>query len=95
MTAKTDLDAATDSVVDGVRAVLVRTLGIEDRLEAIDARTGLLGELPELDSLAIVELVVALEVHFGMSLADEDITGDAFATVGTLAELVARQRPAA
>ncbi len=51
----------------------------------------LLGELPELDSLAIVELVVALEEHFDIVVEDEDVTGEAFATVASLASLVAQR----
>lgn len=43
-----------------VRAALVETLGIEDRAETIDATTPLLGALPELDSLAVLELIVEL-----------------------------------
>jgi acyl carrier protein len=88
----TDVSPVASTVLDGVRRVLVRTLALGDREDSIDAQTALLGELPELDSLAIVELVVALENHFGITLEDDDVTGEAFATVGTLAELVSRRR---
>ena len=73
------------------RDVLVRTLGIEDRAAEIDASTLLLGELPELDSLAVVELAVALEEHFDIVIDDEDVTGEVFATVGSLADFVAQR----
>jgi acyl carrier protein len=76
-------------VVDGVRDVIVTTLGLEDQADRIGPDTILLGELPELDSLAIVELVVVLEERFGITVEDDDVTGEAFASVGTLAELVA------
>jgi acyl carrier protein len=88
----TDVSAVPSTVLDGVRRVLVRTLALADREDAIHAQTALLGELPELDSLAIVELVPALEDHFGITHEDDDVTGEAFATVGTLAELVSRRR---
>jgi acyl carrier protein len=45
--------ASTDTTVEGVRDVLVRVLEIEDRAGEIDADTPLLGQLPELDSLAV------------------------------------------
>jgi len=77
--------------LEGVRDVLVRTLGIEDRAPDIDASTPLLGELPELDSLGVVELAVALENRFDIVIDDEDFTGEVFATVGTLADFVERQ----
>ena len=69
--------------------VLVNVLGIEDRRDTIDAGTApLLGELPELDSLAVVELAVALEERFGIVIDDDDFTGEIFDTVGTLAAFI-------
>lgn len=79
------------SLVAGVREVLVRVLGIEDRAEQIDAETLLLGDVPELDSLAVVEFAQALENEFDIVIDDDAFTGDVFATVGSLAEFVARQ----
>jgi acyl carrier protein len=83
--------APADPIVDGVRDVLVRVLEIEDRAAEIDSDTPLLGELPELDSLAVVELAQALENHFDVVLDDEAFTGEVFATVGTLARFIADQ----
>ena len=81
-----------DSTLDGVREVLVRVLGIEDRAAAIDADTPLLGELPELDSLGVVELAQALENHFDIVIDDEAFTGEVFATVGSLADFVTSEQ---
>jgi acyl carrier protein len=79
----------TEGTVDvgSVTAAVVATLGIEDRAEAIDATTPLTS-IPELDSLAVLELVVELEDRFGISVDDEDVTADAFDTVGSLAAFV-------
>ncbi len=79
---------ASSTTVAGVTSVLVETLGIADRADAINASTGLLGSLPELDSMAVVELVVALEARFGVQISDDEITGDVFETVGSLADLI-------
>jgi acyl carrier protein len=81
----------TSSLHD-VKSVLVETLGIEDRAYAITASTQLFGNLPELDSLAVVELAQALEDHFGLVIDDSEFTGETFETVGTLAEFVDRKR---
>lgn len=83
--------APADSTLIGVRDVLVRVLAIEERVDEIDESTGLLGELPELDSLAVVELAVALENRFGIEIADDAFTGEVFATVGTLARFVSEE----
>ena len=82
------MDAPTEASISEVVDVLVTVLGIEERRDSIDARTGLLGELPELDSLAVVELAVSLEERFGIVIDDQDFTGEVFDTVGTLAEFV-------
>ncbi|WP_122816534.1 phosphopantetheine-binding protein [Nocardioides pantholopis] len=76
-------------VTAAVLEVLVATLGIEDRAPTLDAATPLLGELPELDSLGVVELAVALEERFDIVVDDDDFTGDVFETVGSLAAFVA------
>jgi acyl carrier protein len=77
---------------DGVKAVVVHVLGLEDRADALDPSTPLLGSVPELDSMAVVELVTALEERFGLEFDDADITGDVFETLGSLATFVNSQR---
>jgi acyl carrier protein len=74
--------------VEDVKAVVVETLGVEDRAATIDATTPLLGSLPELDSMAVLELVTALEERFGIALDGEDVTAEAFESLASLATLV-------
>lgn len=81
----------TATVVDDVKAVVVETLGVEDRAETIGAATPLLGSLPELDSMAVLELVLALEERFGIVIEGEDVTAEAFETLGTLSAFVAEK----
>ena len=75
-----------------VKAAVVETLGIEDRADTLDATTPLLGALPELDSLAVLELIVELERRFGIRVEGDDVTADAFATLASLTEFVAEHR---
>ena len=82
------MDATGTQTLDDVKAVLAATLGIEDRADRLTASTVLFGGLPELDSLAVVELVVALEQRFGIEISDEDVTGPVFETLGSLTALV-------
>jgi acyl carrier protein len=74
--------------IDAVKAVVVDTLGVEDRADSLDATTPLLGSLPELDSMAVLELVLELEQAFGITIDGEDVTADVFETLGSLAEFV-------
>jgi acyl carrier protein len=78
----------SDVTLEGVKDVLVTTLGIEDRKDSLTASTPLWGELPELDSLAVVELAASLEDHFDFVIEDDDFTGEVFETLGSLAAFV-------
>jgi acyl carrier protein len=82
----------TTSTLDEVKALVAETLGIANRLGSLDASTGLLGVLPELDSLAVAELVTAIEDRFGFEIDDADVTTDMFETIGTLAAFVEAHR---
>lgn len=81
------------STLDEVKSLIGETLGIADRLDSMDASTKLLGSLPELDSLAVAELLAAIEERFGFEVDSADITVDIFETVGTLAVYVDKHRP--
>jgi acyl carrier protein len=82
------------STLDGVKSVLVTTLGVADRADSIDAATPLFGSLPELDSMAVVDIVYALEERFGISIEGEEIGAEMFETLGALADFVAAKRAA-
>jgi acyl carrier protein len=82
----------TLSTLDEVKALVAETLGIQDRLGSMDASTRLLGELPELDSMAVVELLTAMENKFGFEIDDTEFIADAFETLGTLASFVDANR---
>lgn len=82
-----------DATLEDVRALLGETLGLENsRTAAMTRATPLLNSVPELDSFAIVQLVAALEERFGLTLEDEDLTADLFATLGSLTTLVDEKR---
>ena len=48
----------------------------------------LLGAVPELDSMAVVTVITTLEERFGFTVADDEIDGSVFATVGSLVQFV-------
>jgi acyl carrier protein len=77
--------------VEAVKAVLVTSLGVEERASSIDADTQLLGSLPELDSMAVLVLVHDLEERFGITVEDEDLSADIFDTLHSLAAFVDRK----
>ncbi len=59
-------------------------LNLQGRAQQFDLDTPLLGALPELDSMAVVGVITALEEHFQIMIADDEIDGSTFETVGSL-----------
>ncbi|WP_430791671.1 acyl carrier protein [Actinoplanes sp. G11-F43] len=78
--------------LDEVRDLLVTTLGIEDRAGSLTASSPLLDGLPELDSMAVLEIVAGLEERFGIVVDDDEVTAELFETLGSLAEFVQVKR---
>ncbi len=73
---------------DHVKTVLGEALQIEDRTLEMTRGTLLLGNLPELDSMAVVTVLTALEDNFGFIIDDDDLVSDAFLTLGSLVSFV-------
>lgn len=68
-----------------VRDVLRDVLGLSrERVDAFDADTGLFGELPELDSMAVAGLLTEMEDRLGIMIDDDEIDADMLATFGAL-----------
>jgi acyl carrier protein len=75
-------------VIDDVRTVIGGTLQLGTRSQAMNAATPLLGAIPELDSMAVVNVLTALEEHFGIIIGDDEIQAATFETLGTLAAFI-------
>ena len=77
--------------LEEVKNLLIDVLNLGPAGQALDADSPLLGSLPELDSMAVVTLIGALEEHFGIVVDDDDISASTFATLGSLASFVAER----
>lgn len=66
-------------------------LSLGGRALSFHADTPLLGALPELDSMAVVTLINTLEERFGIAVNDDEISGETFASVGSLTAFVAEK----
>ena len=75
-------------VIDDVKMVVGNALQLGARMHAMGAATPLLGAIPELDSMAVVNVITALEEHFGINVADDEIGAATFATLGSLSAFV-------
>ncbi|WP_421621959.1 acyl carrier protein [Alkalilimnicola ehrlichii] len=76
------------SSLDQVREILDSALSLNGRARSFDRDTVLLGDLPELDSMAVVSILTALEEQLGIMIDDEDVSAETFETLGTLADFV-------
>lgn len=75
-------------MLDEVKSILRDTLQLGDRARAFDRDTRLLGSLAELDSMAVVTVITAIEERFGITVEDDDISAETFETVGSLCRYV-------
>lgn len=71
-----------------IRAVLRDTLNLGERAAALTSETGLLGGIPEFDSMAVVTVVTMLEDEFGIQVDDDELSAEVFETVGSLCRFV-------
>ncbi len=78
----------TSSTEQKVRQVLSSVLNLGDRVNQFHSGTPLLGAVPELDSMAVVSLLTALEEKFGFTIEDDEVDGRTFASVGSLVAFV-------
>lgn len=75
--------------------ILNAQLGPAYPAESFGAATPLLGEVPELDSMAVVGILAAIEDETGIAIPDDEVSADAFATFSSLQAFVKRQLDAA
>lgn len=71
-----------------VKKILRDTLNLGDRAEKLTPESPLLGGLPEFDSMAVVTVVTMIEDELGVTIEDDELSADVFATVGSLVEFV-------
>ena len=68
-----------------VRGVLVDVLGLSPaRADALDGNSGLFGTLPELDSMAVANLLTELEDRLGIIIDDDELDGEMLESFGSL-----------
>ncbi|MBP6058476.1 MAG: acyl carrier protein [Nitrosomonas sp.] len=74
-----------------IKQVLSDVLGLGERINSMTINTFLLGNIPELDSVAVVTVILALEKEFSISINDDEISAQTFQTLGTLANFVKKK----
>ena len=71
-----------------VKKVLDSVMNLQGRSASFQRQTPLLGAVPELDSMAVLGVITALEERFGFTIHDDDMDSSVFATLGSLTDFV-------
>lgn len=74
--------------LDEVRDILSDVLSLGERKSSLNVDSGLLGSIPELDSMAVVNVITALEERFGIMVDDDEISAKTFETLGSLTSFI-------
>ena len=76
------------NVADDLRLLIADNLQLGARAQRLTRESALNGALPELDSQGVVQLLTAIEEHFGFSIPDDEYSADILDTFGTLIDFV-------
>lgn len=71
-------------IIQIIEDVLIRG----NQQDSLDQNSGLMGAIPEFDSVAVVSLITAIEEEFGCTFDDDELNADVFASVGSLTQVV-------
>lgn len=76
------------ATIDTVKSLLGDVLHLNPGAQAFTRETLLMGSIPQLDSMAVVGLLNALEQEFGITIEDDEMDAAIFASVGSLVDFV-------
>ena len=75
-----------------LRSIFVDVLGVSaTRAAAFTDDSGLFGTLPELDSMAVANLLTEVEDRLGIVIEDDELDGEMLETFGSLRVFVAQK----
>ena len=76
------------ALINQLKPILDDALFLNGRSKNWGLQMSLLGNVPELDSIAAMNVVSALEDNFNIYIEDDDINAEVFATLESLANLI-------
>ena len=81
----------TEKIIGSLKSVLVDDMHSKVERDQIDLSTALMDGGLDLDSVAIVELIGAVEDRFGIQFDDSDLRMTTFQDVNSLAQVIAKR----
>ena len=76
------------NVEEDIKTILANTLSLGNRKASLTTDTPLLGNIPELDSMAVISVITAIQDHAGISIHDDEFSQEMFLTLGNLCSFV-------
>lgn len=74
-----------------VKEIVIKNLNLSGKSRELTTSSQLIGAVPELDSMAVVGIITALEDCFGFTVYDDEISADSFETLGSLIAFVEKK----
>lgn len=74
-----------------VKNILRESLNLGTRADRLTADSPLLGAIPELDSMAVVQIITMIESECDITIEDDELSADVFATLGSLVRFVSEK----
>jgi acyl carrier protein len=74
--------------IEKVKQILTDTLNLGERGNTLHRETVLLGGLPELDSMGVINVITSLEEQFDIIVEDDEISASTFETLGSLTAFI-------
>ena len=84
--AKAQHQSDADTVLTALKEILVHELNVAVPLERIDANSSL--QDLNMDSVAMIELISAVEARFDFTFVDSDLVASTFASFRALSEVI-------
>lgn len=80
-----ELGMSRTAIDRDLKAIIADVLGLDaEQVSEFTPETGLFGELPELDSMAVAGLLTEMEDRLDIVIEDDDVDGEMLETYGGL-----------
>lgn len=76
------------TTMERLKLILADSLQLGARAGSLSADDGLLGAIPEFDSMAVVTIVTMIEDEFEIEVDDDELSAEVFETLGSLERFV-------
>ena len=81
----------SQTIVKQLKTIISEKLDVNLSYDEIDEKVSLFEDGLGLDSIAIVNLIVAIENEFSFSISDDELSADLFKSINVLADFIGQK----